>query len=70
MLYYSAKFFGIFLAFQKNLHLFIPDPEVSKSDPVEPLNMELTDLPLKVCTYYRAGASFIDIEHNMGIETS
>jgi len=61
VLYYGQQYRD----FKETLHLFLPAEK-----PIEPLNIELEDLPLKVCLDYRNGASYEVIAQNLGIDTS
>ena len=45
--------------FRENLNLFLPE---NTEKQLEPLNMEIEDLPVKVCLLYRNGASLTDIK--------
>ena len=62
---YAFRYSRQFRDFKDTLHLLLPSEK-----PIEPLSMELEDLPLKVCLDYRNGASYEAIAQNMGIDTS
>lgn len=61
---YIAYFFLRFRIFKEKISLYIPKAHIKNS--IEPLNIELEDLPLKVCLYYRNGASLADIQKALG----
>lgn len=58
---YAIKYFSDFKTFTGRIYLLIPE----EKKPLEPLNMEIEDLPLKVCLQYRNGASFTEIEKDL-----
>lgn len=64
---YGIKYYWSFLDFRNNLYLFVSDSEIKSENHVEPLNMELNDASLKVCLYYRNGASLEDIQKDLGL---
>jgi len=63
--FYGFKWYLAFKDFQENLYLFIPNSRDS-NPAIEPLNMEIDDLPLKVCLWYQQGAKFEDIQGDLG----
>lgn len=62
---YGVKCFREFRDFKDSIYLLIP--KQGRDRITDPLNMEVEDLPLKVCLQYRNGASFKDIEKNLGL---
>jgi hypothetical protein len=63
--FYAINYSRQFSHFKENIGLFIP-PD-GNNYKLEPLNMELEDLPLKVCLYYRNGATQEQIKQNLGL---
>jgi hypothetical protein len=61
---YALNYSRQFKDFKENLYLFIPPGENNK---VEPLNIEVNDIALKVCLYYRNGATQEQIKRNLGL---
>jgi hypothetical protein len=62
--FYAFRYAQSFKHFKETLNLFIPS---ENSKPIEPLNMEVEDLPLKVCLWYQQGARFEDIAKDLGL---
>jgi len=62
---YGTRYYMQFKDFKENLYLFIPQQQ-SQPEPLEPLNLEVEDLPLKVCVLYRNGASLNQIKREFG----
>ena len=63
--FYALQYSQQFKDFKENLNLFIP-PE-GNNQYLEPLNVEIDGLPLKVCLYYRNGATQEQIKQNLGL---
>ncbi len=62
-LMYGTRAYKQFREFKENLYLFIPSEGEEK---LEPLSLEVEDLPLKVAFYYRNGASLTQIKEDLG----
>lgn len=59
--FYAIRYYLQFRSFKENINLYVPI-----SNKIEPLEIEgLTDIPLKVCLYYRNGASLRDIQEDL-----
>jgi hypothetical protein len=61
---YALNYSRQFRDFKENLYLLFPS---ENPKPIEPLNMEVEDLPLKVCLSYRNHASYEHIGKVLGI---
>jgi hypothetical protein len=59
---YTFNYSRQFKHFKETLYLFIPSEK-----PIELLEMEVEDLPLKCALYYRNGASFEKIARSYGL---
>ena len=61
---YALNYSRQFKHFKETLNLFIP----SENDkPIEPLNIDVEDRALKVCLWYRNGATQEQIKQNLGL---
>lgn len=47
--------------------MFIPSDKAERENQLEPLNIEVEDVALKACLYYRNGASYEDIKRNLSL---
>jgi hypothetical protein len=63
--FYAFRYAQSFKHFKETLNLYIPSQDSNPG--LEPLNMEAEDLPLKVCLYYRNGATYKKIQQDLGI---
>jgi len=63
---YGIKYFLAFKDFKENLHLFIPSEGGKREEAMEPLNLDVENLPLKVCLLYRNGMSLYVIQRKLG----
>lgn len=59
---YGVKFYLQFRYLQNNLEYFVPEPKT------EPLVIDNPTRSIQVCIFYRNGASFPEIDHNMGFK--
>jgi hypothetical protein len=64
--FYGVRFILAFRDFREQVIQGLLFPS-ENSKPIEPLNMEAEDLPLKVCLYYRNGATYKKIQQDLGI---
>jgi len=65
--FYGIRCYSEFKYFLENLYLFLPSERNSEKNCLKPLNMEVEDLPLKVCILYRNGLSFERIREKLGL---
>jgi len=64
-LIYGTRYFVSLKNFKENLYLLIPlEAETS----FEPLDVDADDKALKVCLYYRNGASYKNIAQDLGLK--
>jgi hypothetical protein len=63
---YGVWYYLKIRSFKENISLFIPDNQSQK--PLEPLNVNVEGLSLKVCLYYRNGSSLSEIQKNLGLK--
>jgi hypothetical protein len=61
--FYGIKLYLRFQDFRENLNLFLPN---NSERQLEPLNLDIPDLPLKVCLYYRNGATLKSMKEDFG----
>jgi len=64
--FYGTKYYREFRDFKGNLNLFIPCQNTQNGNCVEPLNIDVEDLPLKVCLWYQQGAGYSKIQKDLG----
>ena len=64
--FYGVRFILAFRYFREQVIQGLLFPS-ENSKPIEPLNMEVDNLPLKVCLYYQQGARFEDIAKDLGL---
>jgi hypothetical protein len=62
--FYGIKIYLEFQNFRENLYLFLPNSEKQ----LEPLSIDIQDLPLKVCLYYRNGATLESMKEDFGLK--
>ena len=62
---YGIKLYLRFQDFRENLNLFFPN-NWEKQLELEPLNLDIPDLPLRVCLYYRNGATLESMKEDFG----
>lgn len=61
---YGIRYYLEFQNFRDNLYLFLPNHEEKQ---LEPLSVNVEDLPLKVCLYYRNGATLESMKKDFGL---
>jgi hypothetical protein len=62
--FFGITFFKRLHDFKGNLELFVPENEIVK-EKIEPLNIQVDDKPLKICLWYRNGATLEEIRQNL-----
>jgi hypothetical protein len=65
-LFYGLRLYRKYVDFRQNLYLFLPNSSEKQLEPLE-MNLEDQDIPLKVCLYYRNGATFEEIKQNLNL---
>jgi hypothetical protein len=65
--FYAFRYAQSFKHFKETVSQGLLFPNSNSEKPIEPLNMEVEDLPLKCALYYRNGASFEKIARNCNL---